>query len=197
MHDYRTIKIVNLLSNYYQKHVIKYSEKVYERSGKKFFFWSIKNLCEVQNELKSRGFRASSLSTYDFYTLYTTLPHNLIKDKLVDLIERTFKRERSLYIAGNDKNAFFTSDAVRNYNLWSCQKVCEALTFLLDNIHIKFSSKLYRQIVGIPIGTNCAPLVADLFLFCYERDFMLSLSEDNRSDVIEVSILLLGIWMTY
>ena len=59
---------------------------------------------------------------------------------------------------------FFTSDAVRNYNLWSCQKVCEALTFLLDNIYIRFGSKLYRQIVGIPMGTNCAPLVADLFL---------------------------------
>ena len=63
--------------------------------------------------------------------------------------------------------------------------VCEALTFLLDNIYIRFGSKLYRQIVGIPMGTNCAPLVADLFLFCYERDFMLSLSEDNQSDVIE------------
>ena len=63
------------------------------------------------------------LSTYDFSTLYTTLPHNLIKDKLVDLIERTFQREEgSLYIACNDKTAFFTSDAVRNYNLWSCQK---------------------------------------------------------------------------
>ena len=35
------------------------------------------------------------------------------------------------------------------------------------------------------MGTNCAPLVADLFLFCYERDFMLTLSEDNQSDVIE------------
>ena len=35
------------------------------------------------------------------------------------------------------------------------------------------------------MGTNCAPLVADLFLFCYERDFMVSLSEDNQSDVIE------------
>ena len=35
------------------------------------------------------------------------------------------------------------------------------------------------------MGTNCAPLVADLFLFCYERDFMLSLSEDNQSNVIE------------
>ena len=63
--------------------------------------------------------------------------------------------------------------------------MCEALTFLLDNIYIRFGSKLYRQIVGIPMGTNCAPLVADLFLFCYERDFMLSLSEENQSSVIE------------
>ena len=103
----------------------------------------------------------------------------------MDLIERSFRREGSLYIACNDRNAFFTSDAVRNYNLWSCQKVCEALTFLLDNIYIRFGSKLYRQIVGIPMGTNCAPLVADLFLFCYERDFMLPLSEDSQSGVIE------------
>ena len=63
--------------------------------------------------------------------------------------------------------------------------MCEALTFLLDNIYIRFGFKLYRQIVGILMGTNCAPLVADLFLFCYERDFMLSLSEDNQSDVFE------------
>ena len=84
----------------------------------------------------------------------------------MDLIERTFQREGALYIACTDKNAFFTSDAVRNYNLWSCQKVCEALNFLLDNVYIRFGSKLYRQIVGIPMGTNCAPLVADLVLFC-------------------------------
>ena len=63
--------------------------------------------------------------------------------------------------------------------------MCEALNFLLDNMYIRFGSKLYRQIVGIPMGTNCAPLEADLFLFCYERDFILSLSEDNQSDVIE------------
>ena len=35
------------------------------------------------------------------------------------------------------------------------------------------------------MGTNCAPLVADLFLFCYESDFMLYLSEDNQNDVFE------------
>ena len=78
-----------------KNHVIKYCENVYERSGKNLF-WSIKSSCEVLNKLKSRGFRASSLSTYDFSTLYNTLPHNLIKDKLVDLIERTFQWEGSL-----------------------------------------------------------------------------------------------------
>ena len=67
----------------------------------------------------------TSLSTYDFSTLNTTLPHNLIKDKLI------------------------------------------------------------RQVVGIPMGTNCAPLVADLFLFRYERDFMMSLSDDKQADVID------------
>ena len=44
---------------------------------------------------------------------------------------------------------------------------------------------LYRQIVGIPMGTNCVPLVADLFLFCYERGFITSLSADNQADIIK------------
>ena len=57
--------------------------------------------------------------------------------------------------------------------------------YLLDNIYIRFGTKLYRQIVGIPMGTNCAPLVADLFLFCYERDFMASLSGVKQAEIIE------------
>ena len=129
------------------------------------------------------------MSTYDFSTLYTTLPHNLIKEKLLDLIEQTFyKKEGKLYLSCNDKKAFCNStDHYRGYHLWSCQNVCDALSFLLDNIYIGFGTKLYRQIVGIPMGTNCAPLVADLFLFCYERDFMKNLSSDNQADVIKES----------
>ena len=94
--------------------------------------------------------------------------------------------EDKLYLACNDKNEFFTSaDHYRGYHPWSCQNVCDALSFLLDNIYIRFDTKLYRQIVGIPMGTNCAPLVADLFLFCYERDFMKYLSNDNQADIIK------------
>ena len=63
--------------------------------------------------------------------------------------------------------------------------MCDALHYPLDNIFIRLGSKLYRQIVGILMGTICAPLVADLFLFCYERDFMLSLSDNNQTNNIE------------
>ena len=53
----------------------------------------------------------------------------------------------------------------RGYKLWSCQNVYDALSYLLDNINIRCGDKLYRQIVGIPMGTNCAPLIADFFYF--------------------------------
>ena len=72
--------------------------------------------------------------------------------------------------------------------------MCDELYYLLDNIFIRFASKLNRQIVGILMGTNCASLVADLFLFCYERDLMLSLSDNNETDIIEALILILNKW---
>ena len=55
----------------------------------------------------------------------------------------------------------------------------------MDNIFIRLGTKLYRQEVGVPMGTNCASLVTYLFLFCYERDFMMSLSDDKQADVID------------
>ena len=113
------------------------------------------------------------------------MPLNLTKEILINLIETTFQREGTLHLACNDKIAFFTSDDQNRFRLWSCQNVCDALIYLLDNIFIRFGTKLHRQIVGIPMGTNCAPFVADLFLFCYERDFMMSLSNDTQADVIE------------
>ena len=77
---------------------------------------------------------------------------------------------------------------LNNLNDINCRhvgKMCDALLYLLDNIFIRIGSKCFRQIVGIPMGTNCAPLVADLFLFCYERDFMLSLSDNLQTDIIK------------
>ena len=88
-------------------------------------------------------------------------------------------------MASNKECAVFTSDVYKNYNLWSYQKVCDALVYLLDNIFIRLGTKLYWQTIVIPMGTSCVPLVADLILFCYERYFMKSLSRENQADIIE------------
>ena len=96
------------------------------------------------------------------------------------------------------QNGFlFTSVQHKRYKLWPCPKMCDAFQFLLENIFIQFGSKLYRQIVGFPMGTNCAPLVADLFLFCYERGFTLSMSDNNQTDIIEALTPPPDIYMTY
>ena len=104
------------------------------------------------------------------------------------IYQKVLLNEGTLYLACNDRNAFFTSADLRVYTIWSCQNVCDTLSYLFDNIYIRFGNKLYRQIAGIPMGTNCAPLVADLFKFCYERDFMTSLYNDNQADIVEAFI---------
>ena len=71
------------------------------------------------------------------------------------------------------------------YKRWSCQNVYDVLSYRLDNINIRFGSKLLRQIVGFLVGTNCDPLVTDLFSICYERNFIVSISDDNQADIIE------------
>ena len=75
-----------------KNHVIKYCTTVNERNGNKLL-WSIINSGEILNTLKYIGFLASSLSTYNFSTICTTLPHNLIKEKHTELIEQLFNRE--------------------------------------------------------------------------------------------------------
>ena len=171
-----------------KSHVIRYCETVYETSNKNWF-WSIKNSGGSVRRACPHMIFLLCIQIYSVYTLYTTLPHNLIKEKLLDLIEWTFKRALKTMVHFiwhvMTERLFFTSSDQSRYTLWSYQNVCDALSYLLDNIYIRFGTKLYRQIVGIPMGTNCAPLVADLFLYCYERYFMDSLNHDNQADVIE------------
>ena len=68
---------------------------------------------------------------------------------------------------------------------WTCTEFCEAFTFLVENIYVQFDGMVYQHIVGIPMGTNCAQLIADLFLYCYERDFMSNLQKSKRFDLID------------
>ena len=131
-------------------------KKTYEREGINYF-WSAKNSTEILNKLKTKAFQASSISKYDFSTLYTTLTHNLIRNHLVDLIEIHLDVKKFLIWPAMQNVLFSLPKNIKKYDLWSCQKVTDALIYLLDNIYNRFGSKLYRQNVGISMGTNFAP----------------------------------------
>ena len=57
------------------------------------------------------------------------------------------------------------------------------LEFLVDNIFVVFAGKGFQLIVGIPMGTNCAPLIADIFLYSYEAELIQSLLSTGRKQL--------------
>ena len=56
----------------------------------------------------------------------------------------------------------------------------------MGNLYVQFDVIVYQQIVGIPMGTDCAPLIAEKFLYCYERDFMSDLHKSKSQDFIDM-----------
>ena len=92
---------------------------------------------------------------------------------------------------------FLTSSDQSRYTLWSCQNVCDALSYLLYNIYIRFRTKLYRQIVVIPLGTNCAPLKADLFYTVTKEISWILLTMIIKLMLSRRLIRLLGTSMTF
>ena len=159
-------------------HVIKYSETAFRNSNVNYF-WSIKNSSEVIEKLRLRNFQGFQVSSFDFSTLYTSLPHDLIKAKVLSLVKWCFDRESKTYLCTSAKVGFFSNKKYDSYACWTCTELCEAFTFFLENIYVQFDGMVYQQIVGIPMGTNCAPLIADFFLYCYERDFMSNLQKSK------------------
>lgn len=49
--------------------------------------------------------------------------------------------------------------------------------FLIDNIYVRYGKTVYGKVVGVPMGINCAPLISDLFMYCYELQFMVVLTK--------------------
>jgi hypothetical protein len=54
------------------------------------------------------------------------------------------------------------------------------LEFLIDNIFVSFGGALFQQVVGISMGTNCAPLLPNVFLYSYESEFLQNLVKDKK-----------------
>ena len=86
------------------------------------------------------------------------------------------ERDRSVrytHIKVTRAKGYFTHDINGGGNgMYTADNICRMIEFLIDNIFVQFGRCLFRQMIGIPMGTNCAPLLADLFLYSYENEFL-------------------------
>ena len=101
-----------------KEHVIKYSETAFSNSNVNYF-WSIKNSSEVIEKLRLRNFQGSQVSSFDFSTLYTSLPHDLIKAKVLSLVKWSFDRESKTYLCTSAKAGFFSNKKYDSYACWT------------------------------------------------------------------------------
>ena len=69
------------------------------------------------------------------------------------------------------------------------------LEFLVDNIFVVFGGKVFQQIVGIPMGTNYAHILADIFLYSYEAEFIQSLLSTGKKNRISVQLHIQIHWL--
>ena len=121
---------------------------------------------------------ATSVQTFDFITFHTSIPHDLLKSKISNLSERRMGgwedgSVRYTHIKVTRSKGYFTHDVNGSGdNKHTADNICKMIEFLIDNIFVKFRGCLFRQVIGIRMGTNCAPLLADLFLYLNENEFL-------------------------
>ena len=150
--------------------------------------WIINNSLDVIRALEEKQLSLNHVSTWDFSTLYTSLPHAPLKKQLHDLLERVFNIKGKSFIATNNFRTFWTNVRTSTrYTFFSCRELCLAVDFLIDNIYVRFGSSVFRQVIGIPMGTNSAPLLADLFLHTFEYDIMVKTMKQDIPKAIQFS----------
>jgi hypothetical protein len=109
-------------------------------------------------------------------TLYTTILHEKSKSRHFDIFDNRFlnkygKRKYSYLVMSHQKYYFvkYNSDSTHKHSEVEIKKMLE---FLIDNIFVVGRGQVFQQSVGIPMNANCALLLANLFLYSYEVDFI-------------------------
>jgi hypothetical protein len=159
----------------------KYCETVYSRGGINHM-WILKNSKDLLDNLKSRSFsQVSSIKTFDLLTLHTTIPHDKLKTRLKETIHNAFSHRNygSKCVALGYNSTYFSNKIQKGKTSYSEEQVISLLEFLIDNVFVSFGGTLFQQVVGTPMGTNFAPLLADLFLYSYESEFLQKLVKDK------------------
>ena len=135
--------------------------------------WILKNSASFLSSLDQLDVRTAQ--TFDFSTLYTSIPHDLLKSRINNLVHNAFRKKdgsvRYTRIKVTRAKVYFAYDIHGGGDgMYTADSICKMIEFnlnLVDNVFVQFGGRLFRQMTGIPMGTNCAPLLADLFLYSY------------------------------
>ena len=144
-------------------------------------FWVIENNIPVLDCLKklSSRHKARSINTFDFSTLYTKIPHDKLIYVMNELVDFCFRGGDKQYIAVNFGRAFWVDTLHQHQIVFTKQKVKDALEYLMSNCYFTVGSHVFRQIIGIPMGSDPAPFMANLFLYFYENKFILEIKKTD------------------
>ena len=126
--------------------------------------------------------KATSVSTFDFSTLYTKLPHNKLLMVLNNLIDFCFDGGKGKYITVNNYGGRWVKNIKNNVIYLNKQQIKDAVAYLLLNCNFTVSFKIFCQIIGIPMGSDPAPFFANLFLYFYESKWI---NELKKNDLIK------------
>ena len=82
-------------------------------------------------------------------------------------------------VPNSGKHAYFSVNRSKDGFSVTVKELISCINFIIDNSYITYKGKIYRQIIGIPMGTNCAPYLANLFLHEYEISYIEGLLSNN------------------
>ena len=124
--------------------------------------WILKNSKELLDHLKSQNFNLiTNIKSFDFSTLYTTIPHQKLKSRLATIIRNSFIHKngnrRYKYLVLGREGPYFVSEHSDSKSKYTEEDIIRMLEFLVDNIFVVFAGKVFQQIIGIPMGTNWCP----------------------------------------
>ena len=137
-------------------------------------FWILQNTEPVLNSIKriNRKKGAKSISTYDFTTIYTNLPHNKLIKALHKLIDFTFNGGNSNYIRINKWYKASWGKKTKSSLGFTKTSLKVAVRHLIENCYFTVGNTVLRQAIGIPMGIDPAPFWANLFLYTFEVEYM-------------------------
>ena len=128
--------------------------------------------------------KAKSVATYDFSTLYTKIPHTELISVLDEITDFCFNgcSDSKLWINNGTARWCHTPKKESNLKkrLVGKEMVKKEIAFLLGNCYFKVGKNVFKQVIGIPMGTDPAPFMANLFLYNYENKFIKELKKTDR-----------------